>query len=78
MPVSGAKLALVGKNFTTAVETSSTGSFQIDEIPPAVYQVIIDPSSVPDVAASDIAAITIDLTRDVMGYVIRIGCGATR
>ncbi len=77
MPVSGAKLALVGKNFTTAVETSSTGSFQIDEIPPAMYQVIIDPSSVPDVPSSDIPAITIDLTRDQLGYVVRIGCGGT-
>ena len=74
--MSGAKLALVGKNFTITVQTSSSGSFQIDEVPPAVYQMILDPSSVPEVSSSDLTAMTIDLTHDLLGYVIRIGCGA--
>lgn len=74
-PIGGARIALVSQDEFITISTSAAGGFQADDVPPGTYDVIIDPESVSAYAAPDeIPAIRLDLSEDVVAYVIRLGC----
>lgn len=73
--VAGARITLVGEERTWTVETSSRGGFQLDEIPPGLYELRLDPASLdPAFGVEETLRWKIDLTDDVAGYVIGINC----
>ncbi len=74
-PAGGARIALVSPEDVVTITTSAAGGFQVDDVPPAIYDVIIDPESVSGVVTVDqIPSIRLDLSGDVVAYVIRLGC----
>ncbi len=77
VPLGGARVTLRGRDFSRTVTTSNVGSFQFDEIPPGIYEFEIDPASVPaGITPEMLPKPRIDLTQDVLAYVVRINCPA--
>ncbi|HUF16972.1 MAG TPA: carboxypeptidase-like regulatory domain-containing protein [Thermoanaerobaculia bacterium] len=75
LPIGGARIALVSPDDVITISTSAAGGFQADDIPPGTYDVIIDPESVSGfVTVDQIPPIRLDLSGDVVAYVIRLGC----
>ena len=74
-PAAGARVALVHGDVAIPLQASASGSFQAENIPPGEYEIVLDPTSLPGLAPSDIPRLTIDLRKDVLGYVIRLRCG---
>lgn len=70
----GAKIALVAGESAIQLDVAPSGGFQADNIPPGRYDIVIDPTSVPGVSARDIPRLSVDLTHDVLGYVIGLRC----
>jgi hypothetical protein len=62
-PVPGTRLALVHGDSVIPLQASASGSFQSDNIAPAQYDLVFDPTSLPEVAPADIPKITIALRR---------------
>lgn len=76
-PVAGARLALVKGNVVIPVEVSQSGGFQVDQVPPGEYDIVIDPTSVPGIPAAAIPRLHVDLRQDLLGFVIGIHCPST-
>jgi hypothetical protein len=76
VPVRGVRVTLAAGSWSQTVETSLLGAFEIDEIPPGVYTLTVDAGSagLPDEEAP--RPLRLDLRDDVLGLVVRIGCGA--
>lgn len=72
VPMSGAKVRLVGAKSSHTVETSGAGAFTFSGIPAGSYTLQIEDARLsPGEAAS---RFRIDLTRNVFGYVVRRNC----
>lgn len=73
-PLRGVRIALIGPGGARTYETDILGSFRDDSIPPGVYEVVVDPASLPPGMSNDSAPLRIDLTHDVLNHVMRFGC----
>jgi hypothetical protein len=74
-PLPRVKLILTSPDTSISLETTAAGGFQADGIPPGVYDLIIDPASVGGfVTPGELPKARIDLTEDVLAYVIRLRC----
>jgi hypothetical protein len=73
-PLRGVRVALIGPAGARTYETDILGSFRDDSISPAVYDLVVDPASLPPGTSIAGAPIRIDLTRDVLNHVMRFGC----
>lgn len=72
--VPNARIALIGDQGVYELQTTADGGFAASDVSPGFYSVIIDPATVGDVPSNQIPAVELDLTQDLLGYVIRIGC----
>lgn len=72
--IGGATIGLVGDVGIYELSTTVEGGFAASDVTPGVYSIIIDPATIGDIPPDQIPAIEIDLTEDVLGYVIRLGC----
>jgi hypothetical protein len=73
--IPGARITLRSGDAAITLETTSSGAFQADDIPPRSYEVVIDPASIAGYASpGEIPALTLDLTEDVLGFVIPVRC----
>ncbi len=76
-PVTGGRIALVSDDDIITLVTSAAGGFQADDVPPGTYDVVIDPESVKAVVTPEqVPQLRLELTEDVVAYVIRLGCPA--
>ena len=71
--VAGLEMALISSEAAYVVVTTDSGSFALEGIRPGEYELVINPGGT--IAAEEIPGITIDLNDDVLGRVIRLGCG---
>jgi len=75
VPLGGARITLKSKDFSKTVTTSYIGGFQFDDAPPGIYDVVIEPGSLThDITPEMIPGFQMDLTEDVLGYVLKIHC----
>lgn len=74
LPLRGARIAMIGDQFVQTATTSSSGGFEFDAVPPGTYELVIDPASVPEVSAENIPRRRVELTADMLGYVILLEC----
>jgi len=72
-PARGVEVKLVGKDFSSSTVTSDVGGFQFDQIPPGVYRLSMDLSSM-GINKNQVPTIGIVLNQDVLGYVIKVNC----
>ena len=75
VPVIGAQVTVTAGSYSRTVTTSAMGGFQLDDIPPGVVEVTVDATAVD--AALKVAHERVDLSGDVGGYVVRLGCPAS-
>jgi len=66
----GVEITLSGESLTRTVMTSSVGGFQIDRVPPGIYELSLD----PDVAETSFPLLRVDLSEEIFGYVVKLGC----
>lgn len=74
LPLRGARIAMLGDQFVQTATTSSSGGFEFDAVPPGVYELVIDPTSVPEVSPASIPRRQVELTADMLGYAILLEC----
>lgn len=65
---------MLGDQFVQTATTSSSGGFEFDAVPPGVYELVIDPTSVPEVSPASIPRRQVELTADMLGYAILLEC----
>lgn len=65
---------MIGDQFVQTATTSSSGGFEFDAVPPGTYELVIDPASVPEISPENIPRRRVELTADMLGYVILLEC----
>ena len=75
VPVIGAKVTVTAGSYSRTVTTSAMGGFQLDDIPPGTVEVTVDATGVDE--ALPVVRERVDLSGDVGGYVVRLGCPAS-
>ena len=73
--VVGARVSLISGDGARTYVTDTLGAFRDDTLPPRVYDLIIDPASLPGVRPENVPRTTVDVTRDVLQFVVKVGCG---
>jgi hypothetical protein len=75
VPVVNAEIALsVGDGSRAFTTTTAAGSFQFDRMTPGVYLMTVTPERADSGSKEDTTTLEVDLTEDVFGYILRLGC----
>lgn len=74
-PVAGASVTVSAPGFSARAITNAQGGFQFEGIPPGRYEIGVDPGPAGRALGLDSRPpFPLDLTEDVAGFVVRIGC----
>lgn len=74
IPLARATVRLEGEEVVFTATTSPLGDFLFDEIPPGIYELILEPEEIPALELEEPLVWTVDLTEDLTGFLLRISC----